>query len=70
MFATFFGDASLVNDQADLYRAVTTDDVNRFARARLGEDNRVSLLYIPRLPDESDGGSESGVESGVEVGAP
>lgn len=70
MFATFFGDASLVNDQADLYRAVTTDDVNRFARARLGEDNRVSLLYIPRLPDESDGGSESDVESGVEVGAP
>ncbi len=69
MFATFFGDPSLVNEQADHYRAVTAEDVNRFARDRLGEDNRVSLLYVPRQPGADDGESERRVESDEEVGA-
>jgi zinc protease len=47
MFATYFGDPSLINEQVDRYRAVTADEVTEFARARLGEDNRVSLLYVP-----------------------
>lgn len=55
-FATYFGDPSLVNEQADRYGAVTAERVNTFARDRLGPDNRVSLLYVPREPgaDESD----------------
>lgn len=69
MFATFFGDPSLANEQTDRYRAVTAEDVNSFARDRLGEDNRVSLLYVPRAPDVAAGESEPGVESGEEVGA-
>jgi zinc protease len=48
MFATYFGDPRLVNDQADRYRAVTVDQVNAFVRGRLGRDNRASLLYVPR----------------------
>jgi predicted Zn-dependent peptidase len=48
LFATYFGDPSLVNVQAARYRAVTPEGVNAFARARLGEDNRASLLYVPR----------------------
>jgi predicted Zn-dependent peptidase len=48
LFATYFGDPSLVNVQAARYRTVTAERVNAFARARLGEDNRASLLYIPR----------------------
>ena len=47
MFATYFGDASLVNEQAAKYRAVTPADVTRFARERLGADNRATLLYVP-----------------------
>jgi zinc protease len=47
MFATYFGDPSLVNEQVDRYRAVTAEQVTDFARARLGEDNRASLLYVP-----------------------
>jgi zinc protease len=47
MFATYLGDPSLINDQVDRYRAITAAQVTEFARARLGEDNRASLLYVP-----------------------
>jgi predicted Zn-dependent peptidase len=47
-FTTYFGDPHLINVQVEQYRAVTPADVNAFARERLGEDNRASLLYIPR----------------------
>jgi predicted Zn-dependent peptidase len=47
MFATYFGDPSLINEQVDRYRAVTAEQVTAFVRARLGEDNRASLLYVP-----------------------
>ena len=51
MFATYFGDPRLVNEQVTKYRAVTTADVNAFIRERLGPDNRASLLYVPREED-------------------
>ena len=47
MFATYFGDPSLVNEQVERYRAVTPQQVAAFARDRLGEDNRASLIYVP-----------------------
>ena len=47
-FATYFGDPSLVNEQADRYRAVTAERVTAFARERLGPDNRASLVYVPK----------------------
>jgi predicted Zn-dependent peptidase len=51
MFATYFGDPRLVNQQAERYRAVTVDRVNAFVHTRLGRDNRASLLYVPREAD-------------------
>ena len=51
MFATYFGNPQLVNEQVDRYRAVTTADINGFIRERLGPDNRASLLYVPRERD-------------------
>jgi predicted Zn-dependent peptidase len=48
MFATYFGDPHRVNEEVDLYRAVTTDEVTAFVRERLDENNRASLLYVPR----------------------
>jgi predicted Zn-dependent peptidase len=48
LFATYFGTPELVNEQVDRYRAVTAEQVNEFVQARLGEDNRASLLYVPR----------------------
>jgi zinc protease len=54
MFATYFGDPRQINEQVDRYREVTPARVNAFARARLGEDNRASLLYVPREEPRSD----------------
>jgi zinc protease len=48
MFATYFGDPALINSQVERYREVTKADVNEFVRERLGENNRASLLYVPR----------------------
>ena len=48
MFATYFGDAEIVNTQAERYRAVTAEQVNSFVRGRLSRDNRASLIYVPR----------------------
>jgi predicted Zn-dependent peptidase len=50
LFATYFGNPALVNEQVDRYRAVTRERVDRFVRRYLGEDNRASLLYVPREP--------------------
>lgn len=55
MFATYFGDPALVNTQLARYQAVTVDAVNAFIAERLGEDNRTSLMYVPRgEPDGAD----------------
>ena len=54
MFATYFGQPDLINDQLGRYRAVTVDDVNEFASSQLGENNRASLLYLPRESVESE----------------
>ena len=48
MFATYFRKPEMVNEQAERYRAVTANAVNMFVGQRLGENNRASLLFIPR----------------------
>jgi predicted Zn-dependent peptidase len=48
MYATYFADPALVNQQADRYRAVTVERVNAFAREYLVPENRATLLYVPR----------------------
>ena len=58
MFATYFGEPRLVNEQADRHRAVTAAAVNAFARERLGPENRASLVYVPR--DDGDDAADQG----------
>ena len=48
MFATYFRDPGLINEQLERYERVTDAEVNVFVRDRLGPDNRRSLLYVPR----------------------
>ena len=48
LFATYFREPALINAQVDRYRGVTASAVNAFVREHLGEDNRASLLYVPR----------------------
>ena len=60
MFATLLGDPALVNVQAERYGAVIADQVNQFARERLGPDNRAKLIYVPRAHgDEVSSDSEA-----------
>lgn len=47
-FATYFGDPRRVNEELARYQAVTVAAMHEAARALLGEDNRVSLSYVPR----------------------
>jgi len=54
MFATYFGDPKLVNEQADCYRRVTAERVNELVSERFGENNRASLIYVPREGVESE----------------
>ncbi len=53
MFATYFGNPELANEEVARYHEVTADQVNAFARERLGDNNRASLLYVAR--EESPG---------------
>ena len=48
LFATYLGDPHRLNDEVRRYRAVTVADAEAFARDFMGEDNRASLMYVPR----------------------
>lgn len=54
MFATYFNRPELINEQADRYREVTAQRVNDLVSERFGEDNRASLLYLPKESIESE----------------
>jgi len=55
MFATYFNQPELINEQADRYREVTAQRVNDLVSEQFGEDNRASLLYIPKEGIEAEG---------------
>ena len=65
MFATYFENPELVNEQVQHYEAVTATDVNDFVRDRLGEDNRASLLFVPRQEASEETAPSDEVVAGV-----
>jgi zinc protease len=54
MFATYFDNPELINEQSERYHTVTVEEVNQFFAERFGENNRASLLYVPREGVESE----------------
>jgi predicted Zn-dependent peptidase len=64
MFATFFRRPELINEQADRYRAVTQARVNDLISERFGDDNRATLLYVPKEEIEADGMLAAAVGTG------
>jgi predicted Zn-dependent peptidase len=48
MFATYFREPQLINEQSEKYRSVTKRQINDFIRERCGRDNRATLIYVPR----------------------
>ena len=67
LFATYFKNPELVNEQVQRYEAVTVADVNNFIRERLREENRASLLFVPRHGPEQDAATAD--ELSIPVGA-
>ncbi|MGI9077649.1 MAG: M16 family metallopeptidase [Gemmatimonadaceae bacterium] len=53
LFATYFGNPALINEQVNRYERVRSEQVNAFAREYLGADNRASLVFVPREGTES-----------------
>ena len=49
LFATYLDDPNRLNEELPRYHAVTAAQVADFARERMGEDNRASLVYVPRV---------------------
>jgi zinc protease len=47
-FATYFGDPRRLNDELARYRSVDVAALTTAAREWLGDDNRVSLSYVPK----------------------
>src|SRR5581483_10246504 len=54
MFATYLGDPSRINTHVDRFHAISTSDVARFARERLGSAYRATLVYVPRSPEDAE----------------
>lgn len=50
-FATYLSSPESLNEQVAHFTSVTAADINHFASARLGPDNRASLLYVPRATE-------------------
>ncbi|HEY4671210.1 MAG TPA: pitrilysin family protein [Gemmatimonadaceae bacterium] len=55
MFATFFKRPELINEQTERYRGVTAARVNELIAERFGEDNRATLLYVPKEEVQAEG---------------
>ncbi len=53
MYTTRFDDPGRINTELDHYRAVTADDVRRFALEYLVLENRAVLTYLPRARREA-----------------
>jgi predicted Zn-dependent peptidase len=67
LFATYFKDPALSNEQVARYQAVTAAHVNEFVRERMGEDNRASLLYVPRADRDVESGQDLRAEDAEEL---
>jgi len=65
LFATYFKNPELINEQVQRYEQVTAEDVNRFVRERLGEDNRASLVFIPRRESDEESAPSAELVAGV-----
>ncbi len=65
-FATYFGDATLANEQVSRYQATTAADVSALARERLGPNNRALLLFVP-APESSDADADAGADADADA---
>lgn len=51
-YHVYYGDANLINSEIERYRNVTAEDLKRVANKYLTEDNKVTLVYMPKSAQE------------------
>jgi predicted Zn-dependent peptidase len=47
-YHTLYGDADLINEEIDIYRSVTREDIKRVANEYLNKNQRLELKYLPK----------------------
>ena len=50
-YHTLYGDTDLINNEIDIYRSITREDIKRVANKYLKEDQRLVLEYLPKKED-------------------
>lgn len=50
-YHTLYGDANLINNEIDIYRNITREDIKRVANKYLNKDQRLVLDYLPKKED-------------------
>lgn len=50
-YHTLYGDTNLINDEIDIYRNITREDIKRVANTYLNKDQRLVLEYLPKKED-------------------
>ena len=50
-YHTLYGDTNLINDEIDIYRSITREDIKRVANEYLNKDQRLVLDYLPKKED-------------------
>ncbi|MGB7785589.1 MAG: pitrilysin family protein [Salinimicrobium sp.] len=50
-YHTLYGDTNLINDEIDIYRSITREDIKRVANKYLNKDQRLVLDYLPKKED-------------------
>ncbi|MGB7841981.1 MAG: pitrilysin family protein [Salinimicrobium sp.] len=50
-YHTLYGDTDLINNEIDIYRNITREDIKRVANQYLNENQRLVLKYLPKKDD-------------------
>ena len=47
-----YGDTNLINNEIDIYRSITREDIQKVAKKYLNPNQRLTLEYLPKKDDQ------------------
>ena len=47
-----YGDTALINNEIDIYRSITREDIRNVAKKYLNTNQRLVLEYLPKTDDQ------------------
>ncbi len=51
-YSVYFGDTNLINNEIEVYRSITREDIKAVAKKYLNPNQRVELEYLPKKDDQ------------------